>query len=374
VHLLIRPPIHSTLATTDNQPSYGISSLSQAQSTFGDLHLGTGAVSESNVPVQRLEQPMNLSLILSPDSLPKSSFPTLSTTIPQNRRHFFDPYPVETQFPKNFAHPIFTPTLQASLKWILDEPPPSSSEVTPDPSMSRGHERALTAPTAPPKPESSRQRSVTGGKELVRQRSIQGTKLITNYFSPSQSPKKVFHSVQSSTFTSANSLQQFQSSTVATVTQSVSQSATRLLPAFLDDMRHEPPKKRVRLEDSLSNSPEIKFQDPSDLEAMLIDDNDPQDTVELIPTPVENITILSLQSPKEGTSILEDKLPICGLLPPFTKRDDYESQDDVTDEMFVSDDDDAPGFSSDSESFHKYDPYFDTFEVWPVMTILMIDP
>ena len=107
---------------------------------------------------------------------------------------------------------------------------------------------------------------------------------------------------------------------------------------------------------------------------MLIDDNEPQDAVELIATPVANINSLSLQSPKEGISLLDDKLPIPGLLPPFTKRDDYESQDDVTDEMFVSDDDDAQGFSSDSESFHKYDPYFDTFEVWPVMTILMIDP
>jgi hypothetical protein len=231
--------------------------------------------------------------------------------------------------------------------------------------MSRGHERALTAPTAPPKPEASRQRSVTGGKDFAKQRSIQGTKLITNYFSPSQSPKKVSHSVHSSTLTSANALQQFQSSTVfsATVTQDVSQSVKRLLPAFSDDMHHDPPKKRVRLEDSLSNSPEIHFHGPSDLEAMLIDDNEPQDAVELIATPVANINSLSLQSPKEGISILEDKLPIPGLLPPFTKRDDYESQDDVTNEMFVSDDDDAQGFSSDSESFHKYDPYFDTFEV-----------
>jgi len=320
---------------------------------------------------------MNLSLILNPDCLPKLSIPIdVASTSPEKGRHVFDSCAAEIQLPTSFGQPIFTPSLQASLKLILDEPPPSPSRGTHSPSVSQGHERALTVQTSPPKPESSRQRSTTGSRELARQRSIQGTKLITSYFSPSQSPKKTANSPQSSTFTSANAPQQLELSTLLGTTsiQEVSHSAKRLLPAFLNDVRYESPEKRRRLEDPVFHSTEIKFQDSSDLDAMLIDDNEPQDAVQLIATPVENISDLSLQSAEEVSSILKDKLPIPALLSPFTKPDDYESQVEVMDDTFLSDDDDAQGFSSASESFDKYDPYFDTFEVRPAVTLLMIDP
>ena len=310
---------------------------------------------------------MSFSLILNPDSLPKLSNSTTSaSTNPQIGRQFLNSNTDVTPVVSPLGVPIFAPTLQASLKQILNGPSSSLSQHAPGSSTSQGHDEASKVPALPLMPETLRQRSPTGSEELAREPSKEGNKLITSDFSPSQSPQTFVSAPRSATVTSTNILPQLESTgpPSLTISQDAPQFPKRLLPAFLEDERGEPPEKRARLGDSLSNSNETDSQDFVDPEAMVVDNAETQDSGKVDGIiPVARIGSFLDRSSEDVSSLIEDKPLILDLLSPVPKGKDYEPQLDIVNDMTLSDNGNAQGFSSDSELFDEYDPYFDTFEV-----------
>ena len=310
---------------------------------------------------------MDISIILSPDTLPKLPISTevISAKLGSGR-HSFDSCTAAVPVTPSLGSPMGAPSLTASLMRILNEPSPSPSPNNPDSSVLLSHEQSSTVPASPEQQESVRQRLTTGNKELARQRSIHGTKLITSYFSPSQSPKTIINSALPNMFAFANVSRQLEISTLQdpSVTRDATQSAKRLLPAFSEDVRWQPRQKRVKLEESVATYTEINTEDSSHPEAMQTDDDESQGATRIqAMTAAEHTHHPPLQSPEDDSSLLDDKQSEPDLSSPLSKAANYE--------MIISDDEE--GFSTNSASFEEYDPYFDTLEVRSSMIILMID-
>lgn len=373
---LIRAPFHSSLAGGEDPLSYVASSSSETQNALRERRPVTAHVADHCAQDQQLNhQPTDISIILNPDTLPK--LPISTEVISANLgsgRHSFDSCTAAVPDTPSLGSPMAAPSLKDSLMRILSEPSPLPFPNNPGSSVVLGHEQPLTVPATPEQPESVRQRLTTGSKELARQRSIHGTRLITSYFSPSQSPKTIINSALPNMFASGNALRQLEISTLQdpSVTRDTTQSAKRLLPAFSEEVRWQPRQKRARLEEFVTTYTEFNTEHSSHPEAMQTDDDESQGATRIqAMTAAEDKHHPPLQSPEDDSSLLNDKQSEPDLFSPLSKAANYESQVDIADEMIISDDEED---LTNSASFEEYDPYFDTSEVRSAMIILMIDP
>lgn len=363
---LIRGPFHSSLAGGEDSLSYVVSSSSETQNALRERRLVAAHVGDNSTQDPQLNhQPMGISLMLHSDTLPKLPISTevISANL-DSGRHSLDSCTAAVPDTPSLCSPMAAPSLQASLMRVLNEPSPLPSPNNPGSSVLRGHERSLTVPASLEQPESVRQRLTTGSKEMARQRSIHGTKLITSYFSPSQSPKTIINSALPNMFASANAPRELEISTLQdpSVTRDAIQSTKRLLPAFSEDVRWQPQEKRVRLDEYVTTYTEFNTEDSSHPEAMQTDDDESRGATRIqAMTPAEDKHHPPLQSPEDNPSLLDDKQSEPDLFSPLSKAANYESQVEVADEMIISDDEE--GFLTNSASFEEYDPYFDTLEV-----------
>lgn len=235
--------------------------------------------------------------------------------------------------------------------------------------------------------------------DLGPPRSISGTKSITTYFSPSPSSKPLPVVSQPVVFPLTNLSQQLP--TTEMVREDCSK---RLLPALSDEAPQERPDKRMKFSDistiqsdSLHNQVEevqsvlpesVGLAQPAPLptafelyepDLMIIDEISTTESSEPV-SQVNMADMISVPLTTEGrdtaaaSEYSESNISV--------SVDDRRSPEtfavggnDIRDELDTDHkmdlDDDV--HSSDSESFEEYDPYFDTFEVRFLMTLLIID-
>ena len=124
-------------------------------------------------------------------------------------------------------------------------------------------------------------------------------------------------------------------------------------------MRWQPAEKRLRLDEFISTYASYNAEDAALPEAMQIDDNEIQGAEGSQAT--ASAEYPSLQSPGEESLRLDDKQLDRELLSPLSKAAEFESHVAIVNDMYLSDANER--FSSDSDSFDEYDPYFDTLEV-----------